>query len=103
MRIPDLRTTSQVQSFLRKLQLERWEPIFEDIDGPTLTELDDADLKEICLESKTNPTCDCSGSAPQDILSCMTSDKCIFSVRLTETVFHLLMADRFYKLECDVR
>ncbi|CAK9043648.1 unnamed protein product [Durusdinium trenchii] len=44
-------TTSQVQSFLRKLQLERWEPIFEDIDGPTLTELDDADLKELGCEN----------------------------------------------------
>eukprot|EP00435_Cladocopium_sp_Y103_P031285 s1043_g7.t3 len=45
---------SQVQSFLVDLHLERWGPIFEEVDGATLTELSEADLKEMLFLPETS-------------------------------------------------
>ncbi|CAE7266056.1 unnamed protein product, partial [Symbiodinium sp. CCMP2592] len=42
---------ARVAEFLTSLSLDRWKPLFEEVDGATLTELSDADLKEIgCTE-----------------------------------------------------
>lgn len=50
-----------MQNFLQTLQLERWQPIFEEIDGATLTQLDQGDLEEPPLE-KWDPTAFISSS-----------------------------------------
>lgn len=44
-------TSADVASFLRQLSLERWLPLFEEVDGATLAQLADSDLKDIgCVE-----------------------------------------------------
>lgn len=41
-----LRSPSNVQALLVELKLERWGSIFEGVDGATLSQLQDDDLKE---------------------------------------------------------
>lgn len=41
-----LRSPSNVQALLMELKLERWGSIFEGVDGATLSQLQDDDLKE---------------------------------------------------------
>ena len=47
MRAPMVMASPQVTRFISGLALERWLPLFDDVDGPTLAQLGNEDLKEM--------------------------------------------------------